>query len=143
MAERERSRMTWVYDPLPAPSAFDVKARRFASPVAIWLWSLAALVFLMVVVGGATRLTESGLSITEWKPLTGALPPLKDADWREAFEKYQQIPQYRELFPDMDLARFKTIYAWEWSHRLLGRLLGLIFAIPFLWFLARGKIVGE
>ncbi|MGO9388710.1 COX15/CtaA family protein [Rhodoblastus sp.] len=111
--------------------------------VRLWLWLVAALILAMVVVGGATRLTESGLSITEWKPLTGALPPLKDADWREAFEKYQQIPQYRELFPDMDLARFKTIYAWEWSHRLLGRLLGLIFAIPFLWFLARGKIVGE
>jgi cytochrome c oxidase assembly protein subunit 15 len=107
-----------------------------------WLWLVAAFIVAMVVVGGATRLTESGLSITEWKPVTGALPPLNEADWREAFEKYQQIPQYRELFPDMDLARFKTIYAWEWSHRLLGRLLGLIFVGPFLWFLARGKIVG-
>ncbi len=108
-----------------------------------WLWLVAALILAMVVVGGATRLTESGLSITEWKPVTGALPPLNDADWREAFEKYQQIPQYRELFPDMDLARFKTIYAWEWSHRLLGRLLGLIFAVPFLWFFAHGKITGS
>lgn len=108
-----------------------------------WLWLIAALIFAMVVVGGATRLTESGLSITEWKPVTGALPPLTEADWREAFEKYRRIPQYRELFPDMDLARFKTIYAWEWSHRLLGRLLAVIFAGPFLWFLARGKIVGE
>jgi cytochrome c oxidase assembly protein subunit 15 len=107
-----------------------------------WLWLVAVFIVAMVVVGGATRLTESGLSITEWKPVTGALPPLNDADWREAFQKYQQIPQYRELFPDMDLARFKTIYAWEWGHRLLGRLLGLVFAGPFLWFLAKGKIVG-
>jgi heme a synthase len=110
--------------------------------VRLWLWIVAAFIFAMVVVGGATRLTESGLSITEWKPVTGALPPLNEADWRDAFEKYKQIPQYRELFPDMDLARFKTIYAWEWSHRLLGRLIGVIFAFPLLWFWARGKITG-
>ncbi len=121
----------------------DEKAPDPFRGVRLWLWLVAALILAMVVVGGATRLTESGLSITEWKPVTGALPPLNESDWREAFEKYQQIPQYRELFPDMDLVRFKTIYAWEWSHRLLGRLLGLIFAVPFLWFLARGKIVGE
>jgi cytochrome c oxidase assembly protein subunit 15 len=107
-----------------------------------WLWLVAALIFAMVVVGGATRLTESGLSITEWKPVTGIIPPLTQADWREAFEKYKQIPQYKELFPDMDLARFQGIYAWEWGHRLLGRLIGLIFAAPFLYFLARGKITG-
>src|SRR5271157_5309011 len=90
--------------------------------VRVWLIFVAALVFAMVVVGGATRLTESGLSITEWKPVTGVLPPLGEADWAAAFAKYKEIPQYRELFPDMDLSRFKTIYAWEWSHRLLGRL---------------------
>ncbi|WP_374545592.1 COX15/CtaA family protein [Rhodoblastus sp.] len=124
-------------------------AQRAAAPapdphhaVRIWLWLVAAGIFAMVVVGGATRLTESGLSITEWKPVTGALPPLTAADWAEAFEKYKQIPQYRELFPDMDLARFKVIYGWEWSHRLLGRLIGLLFAGPFLWFLARGQITG-
>ncbi len=111
--------------------------------IRLWLWIVAALILAMVVVGGATRLTESGLSITEWKPVTGVLPPLSEADWRAAFEKYQQIPQYRELFPDMDLSRFKTIFAWEWSHRLLGRLIGLVFAVPYLWFLARGKIVGS
>ena len=110
--------------------------------VRLWLWIVAAGIFTMVVVGGATRLTESGLSITEWRPVTGVIPPLSDSDWRDAFAKYQQIPQYRELFPDMDLARFKTIFLWEWSHRLLGRLIGLVFALPFLWFLARGKIVG-
>src|SRR5271166_7020604 len=104
MAEGERIRMTWVYDPLPAPSAFDVKARRFASPVAIWLWSLAVLVFLMVVVGGATRLTESGLSITEWKPLTGVIPPLSLAQWQAEFENYKRIPQFAKLNPDMTLA---------------------------------------
>jgi cytochrome c oxidase assembly protein subunit 15 len=111
--------------------------------IRIWLWIVAAGILAMVVVGGATRLTESGLSITEWKPVTGVLPPLNDSDWSAAFEKYQQIPQYRELFPDMDLARFKTIFAWEWGHRLLGRLIGVIFALPFLWFLARGRIVGS
>ena len=110
--------------------------------IRLWLWGVAVLIFLMVVVGGATRLTESGLSITEWKPVTGALPPLTDADWTEAFAKYRQIPQYQQLFPDMDLARFKTIYAWEWSHRLLGRLIGLAFALPLLWFWLRGRITG-
>jgi cytochrome c oxidase assembly protein subunit 15 len=110
--------------------------------IRIWLWLVAAAIFAMVVVGGATRLTESGLAITEWKPVTGVLPPLSAADWAEAFEKYKQIPQYRELFPDMDLARFQTIYAWEWTHRLIGRLIGVLFAGPFLWFLARGQIAG-
>jgi heme a synthase len=110
--------------------------------IRLWLWLVAAGVFAMVVVGGATRLTESGLSITEWKPVTGVLPPLSAADWAEAFAKYQHIPQYHQMFPDMDLARFKTIYAWEWSHRLLGRLIGVLFELPFLWFFARGKIVG-
>lgn len=108
--------------------------------IRIWLWLVAAGIFAMVVVGGATRLTESGLSITEWKPVTGVLPPLGEADWAAAFAKYKEIPQYRELFPDMDLSRFKTIYAWEWSHRLLGRLIGVLFAVPFVWFLARGQI---
>jgi len=111
--------------------------------VRLWLWLVAAAIFAMVIVGGATRLTESGLSITEWKPVTGVLPPLGAAEWNEAFEKYKQIPQFRELFPDMDLARFKTLYFWEWGHRLLGRLIGVLFALPFLWFLARGRIKGE
>ena len=110
--------------------------------IRIWLWLVAAGIFAMVVVGGATRLTESGLSITEWKPVAGVLPPLGEADWAAAFAKYKEIPQYRELFPDMDLSRFKTIYAWEWSHRLLGRLIGVLFAVPFVWFLARGQIKG-
>ncbi len=86
--------MTWVYDPIAAPTGFDVRAARYPSAIAVWLWSLAGLVFLMVVVGGATRLTESGLSITQWKPLTGIVPPLDAADWQAEFENYKQIPQY-------------------------------------------------
>jgi heme a synthase len=136
MAECERIRMTWVYDP-PAPSAFDVKAERSASPVAIWLWSLAALVFLMVLVGGATRLTESGLSITEWKPLTGVIPPLGAADWQAEFDNYKRIPQHSEVFPNMDLAGFKFIYFFEWGHRLLGRMIGVATVLPLIYFWAR------
>lgn len=111
-----------------------------SAPVRIWLWILVALVFAMVVVGGATRLTESGLSITEWKPVAGALPPLNEADWAEAFEKYKQIPQYAKMNADMTLAGFKTIFLWEWSHRLLGRLLGVALAVPLVWFWLRGKL---
>ncbi|MEA2759635.1 MAG: heme a synthase [Methylobacteriaceae bacterium] len=108
--------------------------------IRLWLWSVAALVFLMVIVGGAVRLTESGLSITEWKPITGVLPPLSHAAWLAEFEKYRQIPQYGELFPDMDLSRFQAIYTWEWGHRLLGRLIGLAFALPLIFFWARGRL---
>jgi len=111
-----------------------------SATVRYWLWLTAAMVFAMVVVGGATRLTESGLSITEWKPITGALPPLSAADWADAFEKYKQIPQYSKLFPDMSLDGFKTIFLWEWSHRLLGRLIGVVFALPLVWFWARGQL---
>ncbi|WP_026605691.1 COX15/CtaA family protein [Methylocapsa acidiphila] len=108
--------------------------------VAIWLWSLAALVFLMVIVGGATRLTESGLSITEWKPLSGVLPPLSEAAWLAEFENYKKIPQYAQVFPDMDLSGFKFIFFWEWSHRLLGRLIGVATALPLAFFWARGML---
>lgn len=109
-------------------------------PIRLWLWSVAALVFLMVIVGGATRLTESGLSIVEWKPVTGTLPPLSEAEWQAEFEKYQAIPQYQQLNHGMSLAEFKTIFWWEWGHRLLGRLVGAAFLVPFLWFLWRGAI---
>jgi heme a synthase len=94
----------------------------------------------MVVVGGATRLTQSGLSIVEWNPVMGVVPPLGDADWRAAFEKYQTIPQYDRLNRGMSLDDFKTIYWWEWSHRLLGRLIGAGFLLPFLWFWRRGWV---
>lgn len=109
-------------------------ARTGGAAIRIWLWPLAALVFTLVVVGGATRLTESGLSITEWKPVLGVIPPLSHADWVAEFERYKQIPQYRELFPDMDLTRFQFIYFWEWTHRLIGRLLGLAIVLPLLGF---------
>src|ERR1700676_2396296 len=105
-----------------------------------WLRWVAALVFALMVVGGATRLTESGLSIVEWKPMTGAMPPLGEADWQAEFEKYKTIPQYERLNRGMSLDEFRTIYWWEWGHRLLGRLVGAAFLLPFLWFLWRGWI---
>lgn len=109
-------------------------------PVANWLLAVAVLIVLMVAVGGITRLTESGLSITEWKPVSGALPPLNDADWQSEFAKYQATPEYREINAGMSLADFKFIYFWEWFHRLLGRLIGLAFALPLAWFWVRGAI---
>lgn len=109
----------------------------------VWLWSVAFLVFAMVLVGGATRLTESGLSITEWKPVLGAIPPLSETAWLAEFEKYKQIPQYSQVFPNMALSDFKFIYYWEWSHRLLGRLIGVAFALPLLWFWLRGQVKGK
>lgn len=113
-------------------------------PIAIsnWLFAVATLVFIMVIVGGITRLTESGLSITEWKPVTGAIPPLNTADWESEFEKYKQIPEYLEINgpAGMTLSEFKNIYFWEWIHRLLGRLIGLAFAIPLLYFALKRAI---
>lgn len=108
--------------------------------VAAWLAVCAAMVFAMVVVGGATRLTGSGLSITEWRPVTGVIPPLSLTGWEHEFAKYRQIPQYRLLNEGMGLAGFKAIYWWEWTHRLLGRLVGAVFAIPFAVFLIRRQI---
>ena len=103
---------------------------------------VAGLVFAMVVVGGITRLTESGLSITEWKPITGALPPLNEASWLSEFEKYKQIPEYTQINgpAGMTLAEFKFIYFWEWIHRLLGRVIGLAFALPLAWFWVKKAI---
>lgn len=102
--------------------------------IARWLLAVAALVFCMVVVGGITRLTESGLSITQWKPITGAIPPLTHDQWMDAFRLYQQIPEYQQLRHGMTLSDFQFIFFWEWVHRLLGRLIGLAFALPLLWF---------
>jgi cytochrome c oxidase assembly protein subunit 15 len=108
-----------------------------------WLVSIAALIAIMVLVGGATRLTESGLSIVEWKPVSGVLPPLNQAEWAQAFDAYKSIPQYHELNAGMNLAEFKTTFWWEWSHRLLGRVIGVAFLLPFLWFLWRGVVRAE
>src|SRR6201994_2574797 len=112
-------------------------------PVRWWLIFVATLIAAMVLVGGATRLTESGLSIVEWKPVTGALPPLDDTQWTAAFEAYKTIPQYRQMNAGMSLGEFKTIFWWEWSHRLLGRVIGAAYLLPFLWFLRRGAFDGE
>ena len=108
--------------------------------VAAWLLVCCALVFAIVVVGGVTRLTHSGLSITEWQPIVGTLPPLTDADWNDAFSKYQLTPEYRQVNKGMALPEFQRIFWWEYFHRLLGRLVGVVFLVPFLWFLARRKI---
>ncbi|MES1984691.1 MAG: COX15/CtaA family protein [Pseudomonadota bacterium] len=115
-------------------SAFSRRSSPRPRSIALWLFCVAILVFAMVVIGGITRLTESGLSITEWKPITGALPPLSHADWMEAFDKYKQIPEYREINNGMSLSDFQFIFFWEWAHRLLGRVIGLAFALPLAWF---------
>ncbi|HTW34316.1 MAG TPA: COX15/CtaA family protein [Rhizomicrobium sp.] len=117
-----------------------VSTRPAARSVAIWLVVVAALIAVMVTVGGLTRLTGSGLSITEWRPVTGVVPPLSDGAWQAEFAKYQRIPQFRLENPTMDVAAFKAIYWWEWSHRLLGRLLGFAFLLPFLYFATTGAI---
>lgn len=109
-------------------------------PIAIWLLICCAMVFCTLVVGGVTRLTESGLSIVEWQPLLGAIPPLSHEDWLILFEKYKQIPQFHQVNHDMDLAGFQFIFWWEWAHRQIGRVIGLVFFIPLVWFWVRGRI---
>ncbi|MGB5080244.1 MAG: COX15/CtaA family protein [Burkholderiales bacterium] len=108
--------------------------------VAWWLLACCALVFAMGVVGGITRLTHSGLSIVEWQPIVGTIPPLNDGDWQETFQKYQQTPEFKQVNPDMKLAGFKRIFWWEYFHRLLGRLIGAAFLLPFLWFALRRQV---
>ena len=108
--------------------------------VGLWLLAVALVILAMVTIGGLTRLTGSGLSITEWKPIMGALPPLNDAQWADAFAKYQRIPQYLLENRGMTLDGFKGIFWWEWAHRLLGRMLGVVFFIPFVWFAWSGAI---
>jgi cytochrome c oxidase assembly protein subunit 15 len=120
-----------------APAA---QARNGDRAVAAWLLACCALVFAMVVVGGVTRLTHSGLSIVEWQPIVGALPPLDEAGWQETFGKYKQTPEYRLVNPHMTLEGFKNIFWWEYVHRLLGRLIGAAFLLPLLWFALRGTI---
>jgi len=113
---------------------------KHARALRLWLGVLALLIVAMVLVGGATRLTDSGLSITEWQPIMGAVPPLSEADWQKAFEAYQKIPEYTELKQGMSLDQFKTIYWWEWAHRFLGRLIGIAFFVPFIGFWLLGYI---
>ena len=118
----------------PAGGMIDAGQRGARGAIRLWLIVLFVLVAAMIALGGATRLTGSGLSITEWKPVTGAIPPMDAAAWQAEFDKYRQIPQFRLVNPDMALAEFKTIYLWEWSHRLLGRLIGMVWALGFLIF---------
>jgi cytochrome c oxidase assembly protein subunit 15 len=108
--------------------------------VAHWLLLCCALVFCMVVVGGVTRLTRSGLSIVEWEPVIGAIPPLSQADWEQLFREYQQTPEYVKVNRGMSLEEFKSIFWWEYFHRLLGRLIGLVFFVPLLWFVVKRKV---
>lgn len=117
-----------------------VAAAKQPRGIANWLLAVAALVFAMVVVGGITRLTESGLSIVEWSPVSGAIPPLSAADWTAAFDAYRATPQYAQVNTGMSLAEFKNIFFWEFVHRLLGRVIGLAFALPLLWFAARRAV---
>jgi cytochrome c oxidase assembly protein subunit 15 len=121
-----------------------VETAHTSRPLAIasWLLFVAGLVFLMVVVGGITRLTESGLSITEWNPIRGAIPPLTQEQWQHSFDLYRQTPEYREINgpAGMDLAAFKFIFFWEWVHRLIGRLIGVAFALPLIWFAIKRAI---
>ncbi|GAA4228177.1 cytochrome c oxidase assembly protein subunit 15 [Sagittula marina] len=125
---------------VPTGGMIDSASRGARGAIRIWLMVLFALVMAMIVVGGLTRLTESGLSITEWKPITGAFPPMDAATWNSEFEKYQQIPQYELLNEGMTLSEFKAIYWWEWGHRQLGRVIGLVWALGFLGFLVTRKI---
>ncbi|MFC0217687.1 COX15/CtaA family protein [Pseudochelatococcus lubricantis] len=122
-------------------------AEKMADParrsVRIWLGMVAALIVLMVIVGGATRLTGSGLSITEWRPVTGMLLPLTETSWLAEFEKYRATPQYQLLNHGMTLGEFQFIYLWEWGHRQLGRLIGFIYLLPLLWFAYRGVVRGR
>ena len=125
-----------------SPPAQSVERKPRPLAIANWLLFVAGLVFVMVVVGGITRLTESGLSITEWNPVSGAIPPLTHEQWEHAFTLYKATPEYREINgpAGMDLAAFKFIFFWEWVHRQLGRLIGLAFALPLLWFAAKRAI---
>jgi heme a synthase len=111
-----------------------------APVVSLWLWSIAFLIFCMVIVGGATRLTDSGLSITEWQPLLGAIPPMSESAWADAFEKYKLIPEYQVQNKWMALEDFKFIYWWEWAHRFLGRIIGLAFIVPLVFFVVSGWV---
>jgi heme a synthase len=123
-----------------SPTNGTVARRDGLGGIAVWLFICCGLIFLMVVVGGVTRLTLSGLSITEWKPVVGVVPPLSAGDWAGEFAKYKEIPEYRAVHSLMNLDEFKGIYLWEYTHRLLGRLIALFYAIPFAWFLVRGRL---
>jgi cytochrome c oxidase assembly protein subunit 15 len=135
-----RFAMELAQQPPLSGSASPTARSRNARPVAIWLFLCCTLLFAMVVVGGITRLTHSGLSITEWQPIVGTLPPISAAQWDDAFRKYQATPEYAQVNRGMTLDAFKGIFWWEYAHRLLGRLIGAAFLIPLTWFLVRRRI---
>ena len=120
--------------------ALHEREERNRTFVRTWLYAVLVVLFSLVMVGGATRLTDSGLSITEWKPIHGVIPPLTDAEWQEEFAKYQQIPEYRQINDGMNLDAFKTIFWWEWAHRFLARGVGVIFAVPLAFFWLTGRL---
>ncbi len=129
-----------VVRPAPQGGVIDSARKGARGAIRVWLMILFALVVVMIAVGGLTRLTDSGLSITEWKPVTGAIPPLSAEEWDVEFEKYKQIPEYQLQNAGMSLAEFKVIYWWEWGHRQLGRFIGLVWALGFFFFLLTRKI---
>lgn len=126
--------------PVQTTGMIDARPRGARRAIRLWLMVLFVMVLAMIVVGGATRLTGSGLSITEWAPVTGTIPPMNAADWQREFDAYRQIPQYTEVNQGMSLTEFQYIYWWEWSHRLLGRLVGLVWALGFVFFWATSRI---
>ncbi|PQA85523.1 COX15/CtaA family protein [Hyphococcus luteus] len=127
----------------PAPNSAAPGASRSNRRIALWLFFMCGLVAAMVIVGGATRLTDSGLSIVEWRPVTGAIPPMSEADWLSEFEKYKTIPEYAQVNFGMSLAEFKRIYWWEWGHRLLGRIIGFAFLLPLIFFAATKQLTRD
>jgi heme a synthase len=129
--------------PIPAGAGpWSPADRRRRAHLRAWLWSGATLTFVILVVGGITRLTQSGLSIVDWQPLMGVVPPLSEAQWQESFERYRQFPEYQQLRRGMTLDEFKFIFFWEYLHRMVARLIGLVFLVPFLVFLAKGYFEG-
>ena len=133
--------MTPTYSPeYETLAAITEQEARNRKSVKRWLYIVLITLIALVIVGGATRLTDSGLSITEWKPINGVIPPLNAEMWAEEFDKYRQIPEYQQINKGMSLDEFKVIYWWEWAHRALARWVGVIFAVPLLWFWVKGKI---
>ena len=120
--------------------AAENRIRRNRAAQRIWLFVVLVAIFALVLVGGATRLTDSGLSITEWKPIHGVIPPMSEADWQEELQLYRQIPEYQLINKGMSLDEFKRIYWWEWAHRFIARSVGVLFGLPFLFFLATGRV---
>ncbi len=125
---------------MPTPLEVEAMQRKNNRQIAVLLLIVATLIVAMVAVGGATRLTDSGLSITEWKPVTGAIPPLNEQQWQEEFEKYKQIPEYKLVNKGMSMDEFKFIYYWEWGHRFFGRLIGLVLLFGVVYFFIKGKV---